>query len=60
MADEPTGNLDRQTGDVFVDYILKANKRYNQTFIIATHDYELANKTNRIISINDGQVISGI
>ncbi len=60
LADEPTGNLDRKTGDVFVDYILKANKRYNQTFIIATHDYELANKTNRIISINDGQVISGI
>lgn len=57
LADEPTGNLDKKTGDVFVDYILKANKLYNQTFIIATHDYELAKKTNRIISINDGEVV---
>lgn len=56
LADEPTGNLDKKTGDAFVDYIIEANRLYKQTFIIATHDFELASKMDRIITIDDGRI----
>lgn len=58
LADEPTGNLDKNTGDTFFKYIIETNKKYNQTYIIVTHDQELANNTNRIITIDDGMIVS--
>ncbi|WP_297130720.1 ABC transporter ATP-binding protein [Eubacterium sp.] len=58
LADEPTGNLDKASGDAFFDFIINANKKYNQTFVIVTHNQELAYRTNRIITIDDGVIIS--
>lgn len=58
LADEPTGNLDKNTGETFFKYIIETNKKYNQTYIIVTHNQELANNTNRIITIDDGIIVS--
>ena len=58
LADEPTGNLDSKTTDEILNIFEKANKKYNQTLIIITHNIEIAKKANRIITIKDGKVIS--
>ena len=58
LADEPTGNLDKSSGDIFLNYVIEANRKYKQTFVIVTHNLELAQNTNRIITIDDGVIIS--
>lgn len=60
LADEPTGNLDKRSGDAFFKFIEKTNKKYGQTYIIVTHNEDLANKTSRKISISDGMITSDI
>tara|TARA_B000000557_G_scaffold201959_1_gene167227 strand:- start:479 stop:1138 length:660 start_codon:yes stop_codon:yes gene_type:complete len=57
FADEPSGNLDSQNSQNLYDYFLKLRKDFNYTFLIATHDQKLAKKSDRIIEINDGQII---
>lgn len=61
LADEPTGNLDRKTGEEMHNLLWELNKRMNQTFIIATHNESLARQSDRIIRLTDGTVeeISG-
>lgn len=58
LADEPTGNLDSKTTDEILNIFEKANKKYNQTLIIITHNIEIAKKADRIITIKDGKIIS--
>lgn len=58
LADEPTGNLDSKTTDEILNIFEKANKKYNQTLIIITHNIEIAQKADRIITIKDGKIIS--
>ncbi len=58
LADEPTGNLDTQTGDTIMELFSKLNKENNVTIIIVTHESEIAQKTNRIIQLLDGKIIS--
>lgn len=58
-ADEPTGNLDRKTAFEIFDLILKLNREFNETFVVVTHDEELAERTNRIIYIESGQIQGG-
>ena len=58
FADEPSGNLDSQNSQNLYDYFLKLRKDFNYTFLIATHDQKLAKKSDRVIEINDGQIIS--
>ena len=58
FADEPSGNLDSQNSQNLYDYFLKLRKDFNYTFLIATHDQKLAKKSDRVIKINDGQIIS--
>jgi len=54
MADEPTGNLDTTSGDEIMSLLKNLNKERGTTLIIVTHDPEVADQTNRIISLRDG------
>jgi putative ABC transport system ATP-binding protein len=56
MADEPTGNLDTQSGDEVMEILLKMNEERGTTLIIVTHDPEIAEYTQRVIYIRDGVV----
>jgi putative ABC transport system ATP-binding protein len=56
MADEPTGNLDTKSGDEIMDVLLELNKERGTTLIIVTHDPEVAEMTERVITIRDGVV----
>lgn len=58
FADEPTGNLDRENGDQVVDLIFDLNKKYNTTIVLITHDPKLAKKCKRVITIQDGEIIT--
>jgi putative ABC transport system ATP-binding protein len=57
MADEPTGNLDTQSGEEIMQLLLNLNKQKDTTLIIVTHDPEVAELTNRIVMIRDGVVV---
>ncbi|MGL6198497.1 MAG: ABC transporter ATP-binding protein [Lachnospiraceae bacterium] len=57
LADEPTGNLDSKSSGEIIDLLKLANKRYNQTLLVITHDEKIALQADRIITINDGQLI---
>ncbi len=56
FADEPTGNLDTETGEMIEDLIFKMNQEKGTTLLLVTHDMELANKTSRILSIKGGKI----
>jgi len=56
LADEPTGNLDTQSGDEIMAVLKKLNEERGTTLIIVTHDPEIAALTNRVISILDGRI----
>jgi putative ABC transport system ATP-binding protein len=56
MADEPTGNLDTQSGDEVMEILLQLNKERGTTLIIVTHDPEIAAYTQRVVYIRDGMV----
>lgn len=58
FADEPTGNLDEETGQKIEALLFEINKEKNTTLVIVTHDIELANKTNQIIRLKGGKVAS--
>ena len=58
LADEPTGNLDSKASDEIVSLLKLSNKKYNQTVIIITHDLEIAKQADRVITIEDGKIIS--
>ncbi len=57
LADEPTGNLDTQTGDTILKLLQDLHKTHKTTLIIATHDQEIAKKSVRLIKIKDGKII---
>ena len=56
MADEPTGNLDTQSGNEIMDLLLTLNRERGTTLIIVTHDPDIAARSQRIIHIRDGVV----
>lgn len=58
FADEPTGNLDSQTSAEIHDLILKLRKELNQTFVIVTHNHELAKMSDYVYRMQDGRIIS--
>ena len=60
LADEPTGNLDSKASDEIISLLKKSNEKYNQTIIVITHDLEIASSAKRIITIEDGKIISDV
>jgi len=56
MADEPTGNLDSKSGDEIMHLLRKLNEERGTTLIIVTHDPEIAELTDRVISLYDGRI----
>ena len=57
MGDEPTGNLDKKNSQIVFDIFKEMSEELNQTLLIVTHDPEFAEKTHRIIEMEDGRII---
>ena len=60
FADEPTGNLDEDTGRKIEELLFELNEEQGTTLIIVTHDLELAAKTNRIIKLRGGHIVDDV
>jgi putative ABC transport system ATP-binding protein len=58
FADEPTGNLDAETSATVVDLLFELNREAGTTLVLVTHDLELAAKTQRVVRIKGGSMIS--
>ncbi|MFN5227211.1 MAG: ABC transporter ATP-binding protein [Bacteroidota bacterium] len=58
MGDEPTGNLDKKNSDIVFDIFRELCSEFGQTLLVVTHDLDFAGKTNRIIEMEDGRIIS--
>lgn len=56
LADEPTGNLDSKSGQEILEVLLKLNRK-GHTLILITHDWELAEQTERTLTIKDGNIV---
>lgn len=57
MGDEPTGNLDKKNGEIVFNIFKELAEVYHQSLLIVTHDQEFAQKTHRIIEMEDGRII---
>lgn len=57
LADEPTGNLDLDTGDSILDLFLMLNEEYGITSVLVTHNMEIANRLKRRIRLTDGKIV---
>ncbi len=57
MGDEPTGNLDKKNSEVVFGIFKKLAEEFNQTLLIVTHDQAFADRTHRIIEMEDGRII---
>lgn len=58
LADEPTGNLDSKNSKEVLELLKYCAKKYNQTLILITHDINIAKSADRVITIEDGEIIS--
>jgi lipoprotein-releasing system ATP-binding protein len=59
MADEPTGNLDSANAKDLHQLFIDLRKQFNQTFLIVTHNEELARMSDRIVHMKDGRIVNG-
>jgi putative ABC transport system ATP-binding protein len=57
LADEPTANLDSHATSELLELMSQMNKKYNTTFIFATHDQRVMDKARRIVTIEDGKIL---
>ncbi len=60
LADEPTANLDTEATENLLDIMERLNQEENITFIFATHDARVMKKARRVITIEDGKVLSDV
>lgn len=60
FADEPTGNLDSETGLAVLNLLLELRKEQGITLVVVTHDQEVAEKAHRILAVKDGQLVSAV
>lgn len=58
LADEPTGNLDQKNSKEIIDMLKLSNRNLNQTILLITHDEKVALEADRIVTIEDGRIIS--
>ena len=58
LADEPTGNLDQKNSGEIVDMLKLSNRNLGQTILLITHDEKVALEANRIITLEDGRIVS--
>lgn len=59
LADEPTGNLDSQTGKMIFDLLHQLSRSENTTIIVVTHDLSIAGKTDMTFKLSDGRLVNG-
>ena len=59
LADEPTGNLDQETGSKIIDLLFELKEKETATLLLVTHDKTLALRCNRILEVRDGKVSEG-
>jgi len=60
LADEPTANLDSKSTDNLLDIMAQMNKEEKATFIFSTHDQRVINKAHRVVTLEDGVIISDV
>lgn len=60
LADEPTANLDSKSTENLLDIMAQMNKEENATFIFSTHDQRVIDKAHRIVTLEDGVIISDV
>ncbi len=60
LADEPTGNLDRTTGEKILDAIAAHRRASGQTIVMVTHDEHVAARADRVVRLEDGRVVNGV
>ena len=58
LADEPTGNLDQKNSKEIMDMLGLSNRSLNQTILLITHDEKVALEAERIITVQDGRIVS--
>jgi lipoprotein-releasing system ATP-binding protein len=58
LADEPTGNLDRHTGEKILDAVTVLRKARKQTIVMVTHDPQVAARADRLVRLDDGRVVA--
>ena len=56
-ADEPTGNLDKATAEQVIQVMLRLNKEYGTSLVVVTHDMNLAQKMDKIYTIENGRLL---
>ena len=58
LADEPTANLDSETGGMILELMKKLNQKENTTFIFSTHDPDVIKHANKVVRIKDGRIVN--
>ncbi len=58
LADEPTGNLDSQSGQAVLDLLRRASREQGQTMVMVTHDHRAAASADRVVFLKDGQTVN--
>jgi lipoprotein-releasing system ATP-binding protein len=59
LADEPTGNLDKHTGEEIMEILRRLNREQNLTIVMVTHDSQIAAEADRTVTLVDGRVVAG-